>query len=104
MPTDYDESGAYRYPEGFDPATGDWKDGFDDQRGKWEVDYGAAQARWEAHKKQVARMNAEAEAFPEVAPASEAAVAVPVEESAGTLAEDEQLTALRDKLAGTDAE
>jgi small subunit ribosomal protein S1 len=104
MPTDYDESGTYRYPEGFDPATGEWKDGFDEQKAKWEVDYSAAQARWEAHKVQVVRMNAEAEAFPEVAPQADSAPAEANDESAGTLAEDEQLTALRDKLAGNDGE
>ena len=104
MPTDYDESGTYRYPEGFDPATGEWKDGFDEQRAKWEVAYAAAQARWEAHKVQVVRMNAEAEAFPEVAPQSDGGSSGTSEEAPGTLAEDEQLSALRDKLAGTDSE
>ena len=49
-------------------------------------------------------MNAEAEAFPEVAPAADVVSSAPAEESAGTLAEDEQLAALRDKLAGKDAE
>ncbi len=101
MPTDYDEQGQYRYPEGFDPATGEWKDGFEEQRTKWEHDYAAAQARWEAHKIQVARMNAEAEAAPAVAAEDVAASTAPADEDrAGTLADDEQLAALRAKLAG----
>ena len=105
MPTDYDETGAYRYPEGFDPATGEWKDGFDESRTKWEHDYSAAQARWEAHKVQVVRMNAEAEAFPEAPPADASATTQANEpEAPGALAEDEALMALRDKLAGETVE
>ena len=98
-----DENGEYKYPEGFDAETGAWKEGFDAQREAWEQEYAAAQTRWEAHKVQVARMNAEADALPEIAPVVEASSA-PAEESAGTLAEDEQLAALRDKLAGKDDE
>jgi hypothetical protein len=49
-------------------------------------------------------MNAEAEAFPEVAPQSDGGSSGTSEEAPGTLAEDEQLSALRDKLAGTDSE
>jgi small subunit ribosomal protein S1 len=105
MPTDYDETGAYRYPEGFDPATGEWKDGHDESRTKWEHDYSAAQARWEAHKVQDVRMNAEAEAFPEAPPADASSAAQASEpEAPGALAEDESLIALRDKLAGETAE
>ena len=54
MLTEYDEQGNYKYPEGFDPETNEWREGFEAQREKWEQDYAAAQARWEAHKKQVA--------------------------------------------------
>ncbi len=79
----------------------EWKDGFEEQRTKWEHDYAAAQARWEAHKVQVARMNAEAEAAPVVASDDVAASTAPADEDrAGTLADDEQLAALRAKLAG----
>ena len=98
MPTEYDAQGNYTYPEGFNPETGEWREGFDEQRASWERDYAAAQARWEAHKKQVAEMDA--------------LVIVPVEgvseqateaslgevESQGTLADDESLAALREKL------
>ena len=60
MLTEYDEQGNYKYPEGFDPETNEWREGFEAQREKWEQDYAAAQARWEAHKKQVAAANAAA--------------------------------------------
>ncbi|KAF5289827.1 hypothetical protein FQR65_LT20756 [Abscondita terminalis] len=59
MTTEYDENGEYKYPEGFDPETQEWKEGFESQREKWEQEYAAAQERWEAHKKQVAAMLAE---------------------------------------------
>ena len=52
MVTEYDEHGNYKYPEGFDPETNEWREGFEAQREKWEQEYAAAQARWEAHKKQ----------------------------------------------------
>ncbi|MEB0222597.1 hypothetical protein QN393_26190, partial [Pseudomonas sp. AB12(2023)] len=51
MLTEYDDQGNYKYPEGFDPETNEWREGFENQREKWEQDYAAAQARWEAHKK-----------------------------------------------------
>src|SRR5690606_34300322 len=57
MVAEYDAEGNYKYPEGFDPETNEWKPGFESQREKWEQEYAAAQARWEAHKHQVARFN-----------------------------------------------
>ncbi|MET0907958.1 MAG: S1 RNA-binding domain-containing protein, partial [Ilumatobacteraceae bacterium] len=98
MLTEYDDQGNYKYPEGFDPETNEWREGFETQREKWEQDYAAAQARWEAHKKQVASANDEIIAPGDVASAagnsftSEAA-------GAGTLADDEALAALREKLS-----
>jgi small subunit ribosomal protein S1 len=104
MPTDYDEKGNYRYPEGFDPESGEWRDGFDEARAKWEKDYAAARTRWEAHKVQVARMNAEAEKFPELPEANSVPeAAVEDSEKAGTRAEDEQLAQLREQLSGEEA-
>jgi small subunit ribosomal protein S1 len=106
MLTEYDESGNYKYPEGFDPATNEWREGFDAQREKWELDYAAAQARWEQHKTQV-KASLEREANLPTAPAAgsaEAAASSFASEdvaSAGTLADDESLAALRDKLAGS---
>jgi hypothetical protein len=49
-------------------------------------------------------MNAEAEAFPEVAPAESSNATAAEPEAPGALAEDEALIALRDKLAGETAE
>src|SRR6201746_614240 len=69
MLTEYDDQGNYKYPEGFDPETNEWREGFDSQREKWEQDYAAAQARWEAHKKQVATSNEEEDNLPSSAPA-----------------------------------
>ncbi len=102
MLTEYDEKGNYKYPDGFDPETNEWRDGFETQREKWEQDYAAAQARWELHKTQVKAM-AEAEAkVVESATSSSAESSGSYSsdaESAGTLADDESLAALRDKLA-----
>ena len=97
MLTEYDESGNYKYPEGFDPETNEWREGFDAAREKWEQDYAAAQARCEQHKLQVKATN-EAEANIPDAPAAAAAESTSFSSeaaSAGTLADDESLAALR---------
>jgi len=98
MLTEYDDAGNYKYPEGFDPETNEWREGFETQREKWEQDYAAAQARWESHKKQVA-----AAALEEDAPSTPGAPAGSSFSSestgAGTLADDESLAALREKLS-----
>lgn len=98
MPTEYDEAGNYKYPDGFDPESGEWKDGFDEQRAKWEQDYAAAQARWEQHKKQVATALVEDENLD--APSTGGAGFSSDASGAGTLADDESLAALREKLSG----
>ncbi|MCU1584458.1 MAG: ribosomal protein, partial [Microbacteriaceae bacterium] len=95
MLTEYDEQGNYKYPDGFDPETNEWKEGFEAQREKWEQDYAAAQARWEAHKKQVATAD---ENISEV-PASAGSSFSSDSDSSGTLADDEALAALREKLS-----
>jgi small subunit ribosomal protein S1 len=101
MVTEYDEQGNYKFPEGFDAESGEWLEGFDAQRETWEAEYAAAQARWEQHKAQV--LAAEEKGIAE-APAS--AAAAPTGNSfssegasTGTLADDESLAALREKLA-----
>jgi small subunit ribosomal protein S1 len=94
MPTEYDEAGNYKYPEGFDSETQEWKDGYDDQRAKWEQDYAAAQARWELHKKQVVAALADEDTELPAASGFTSETA-----SAGTLADDESLAALREKLS-----
>ncbi|MFK5635373.1 MULTISPECIES: 30S ribosomal protein S1 [unclassified Ornithinimicrobium] len=103
MAAEYDEAGNYKYPEGFDPETNEWLDGFETQREKWETEYAAAHERWEAHKTQVEKA-AEAgtdEGGVEVAPATTTtSYSSDSEEAAGTLASDEALAALREKLTG----
>ena len=98
----FDESGNYIGPEGFDPETGEWKAGFEGQRADWEREYAEAHARWEAHRKQVdeARVADRAAALEagEV-PSTYSSEPQAVAES-GTLASDEALQALRDKLTG----
>ena len=93
MPASFDDEGKYIGPEGFDPNTGEWLDGFDEQRAEWERQYAEAVARWEAHKKQVEETAAEAASDDQSSYSSEAA-------DSGTLASDEALQALRDKLTG----
>ncbi|MEY2675363.1 MAG: ribosomal protein [Actinomycetota bacterium] len=99
MAADYDENGQYKYPEGFDPATNEWKAGFEEARAKWEKEYAEAHARWEAHKKQVAAANEAAANLPDTAEPAAASASYSSESSeTGTLAGDESLAALRDKL------
>jgi len=97
MAAQYDAEGNYIYPEGFDPETNDWMAGFEKQREEWERQYAEAQTRYEAHQKQITEaQKAEAEA----AAASSYSSTPPAEEAGGTLATDEALAALREKLAG----
>ena len=99
MAAEYDENGNYKYPEGFDPETNEWLEGYDAQREAWEAEYAAAHARWEAHKAQVAR--AMEEDTDSGAPASgSASYSSAASEATGTLASDEALAALREKLTG----
>jgi small subunit ribosomal protein S1 len=103
MPTEYDDKGNYAYPEGFNVETGEWLEGFDDQRKVWEGQYADAQARWQSHKAQVAHMAAMV-IVPVESSADEAEGVMPqpvADEQEGTLADDEALSALRDKLIGS---
>jgi small subunit ribosomal protein S1 len=115
MAAEYDEAGNYKYPEGFDPETNEWVVGHEEQREKWEKQYAQAHARWEAHKIQVEeaiKADAEAAANPEKptsyssngsssesngSSSSSSSDSSPAE---GTLASDEALAALREKLTG----
>jgi small subunit ribosomal protein S1 len=99
MAADYDDKGTYKYPDGFDSATSEWKPGFEEARAKWEKEYAEAHARWEEHKNQVKLANEAAAKLPD-APAEAPAGASYSSESneGGTLAADESLAALRDKL------
>ncbi|WP_432498742.1 30S ribosomal protein S1 [Kineococcus auxinigenes] len=118
MAADYDEQGNYKYPEGFDPETNDWLEGYEAQREEWETQYALAHERWEAHKRSVAEQaeaeaRAEAEGVPAAASTSSTASSSSsgsgsapssytseAPEAAGTLASDEALAALREKLTG----
>ena len=96
MSADYDEAGNYKYPEGFDSETNEWLSGYETQREEWERQYAEAHKRWEAHKKQVEEaQKAEATAAGET-PSSYSSETDP----SGTLATDEALAALREKLTG----
>ncbi|MEN9971582.1 MAG: ribosomal protein [Actinomycetota bacterium] len=103
LATDFDDQGNYKYPEGFDSATSEWKPGFEDAKAKWEKEYAEAHARWEEHKKQVKAANELAATLPDAKPEVQASTTTSsssegVTASEGTLSDDEALSALRDKL------
>ena len=109
MADSYDEQGNYVFPEGFDPDTNEWKEGFDEQRQAWEARYAESERRFNLHTAQIERNRAAAAEAAESAEASsnyssDSTDAAPASEtqaeSGGSLASDEQLAALRDKLAG----
>ena len=101
MAAEYDENGGYKYPEGFDPEKGEWLEGYEAQREAWEAQYAEAQARFEAHKVQVAKaLEEEQESGAPAAPAANASYSSAPSEASGTLASDEALAALREKLTG----
>ena len=93
----FDGAGKYIGPEGFDPETGEWKAGFEDQRAAWEQEYADAHARWEAHRKQMSEAQ-EADPTAAVDSGEATSYSSEAEETDGSLASDEALQALRDKL------
>ena len=109
MADSYDEQGNYIFPEGFDPETNEGMEGYGEARQQWEARYAEAERRHQAHAAQIERHRAAAAEAAEQAGdqanySSESAAAAPAadqaEENIGSLASDEQLAALRDKLAG----
>ena len=119
MAATYDEAGNYIYPEGFDAETGEWLPGFEAARDAWEKQYADAQKRFQAHQEQIKRMAAAdargGRCRPRTPPrpAARARTAEEGEDAAprrgppggcrasgGTLASDEALQALREKLSG----
>ena len=101
MAADYDDAGQYKYPEGFDSATSEWKPGYEDARTKWEKEYAEAHARWEEHKRQVKIANEAAAKLPDapaVDPATSSSSHSSESADEGTLSGDESLAALRDQL------
>jgi small subunit ribosomal protein S1 len=108
MPAEYDESGNYKYPEGFDSETGEWLEGYEDQREQWERQYAEARTRFDAHRKQIEEARkAEAEAAGDSGggggggePTSYSGGGEQRAPAEGALASDEALAALREKLSG----
>ena len=101
MADSYDDKGNYIYPEGFDAENQEWKPGFEEQQQAWERQYSEAQARWEAHKKQVSDAEtSEREAAVQASTGFSSASTQESESGEGSLASDEALQALRDKLTG----
>jgi small subunit ribosomal protein S1 len=107
MPVEYDADGHYVYPAGFDAETNEWLPGFETQQAEWERQYAEARARYEAHRKQAAAAQAaDAEAGvggseeAEGSPSSYSSDGGGAAEAGGTLASDEALAALREKLTG----
>ena len=98
MAADYDDAGQYKYPEGFDSATSEWKPGYEDARTKWEKEYAEAHARWEEHKRQVKIANEAAAKLPDAPAVDPAASSSSESADEGTLSGDESLAALRDQL------
>jgi small subunit ribosomal protein S1 len=101
MSADYDDAGNYKYPDGFDPDTQEWLPGFEKQREEWEKQYAEAHARWEAHKNQIETAQAaDADATAETPSSYSSTEPQQAEDEGGTLASDEALQALREKLTG----
>jgi small subunit ribosomal protein S1 len=103
LATDFDDQGNYKYPEGFNSATSEWKPGFEEAKAKWEKEYAEANSRWMEHKKQVKAANELAATLPDAKPEVQAKTTTSSSsegstESEGTLSDDEALSALRDKL------
>ncbi len=98
----YDESGNFVPPEGFDVESGEWLEGFDTQREAWEKQYSEAHAVYESHLKQIAAAAvADAEAAEPSNYSSGSAAPADPEVPSGSLVNDEQLAALRERLAGS---
>jgi small subunit ribosomal protein S1 len=111
MASHYDEAGNYIHPEGFDAETNEWLVGFEKQREAWEKEYADAYARFQQHKKQledarekeIAAATAQATGTAPAAPAAGGETPRGYSSPApatGTLATDEALAALREKLSG----
>jgi small subunit ribosomal protein S1 len=115
MTASYDDQGNYIYPEGFDHETGEWREGYDEQRAVWEQQYAVAHTRWEAHKKQIEEAqkvddeSGEASTYSsQPAPqrpqqtqdSGESGEPQERPQAEGSLASDEALQALREKLTG----
>jgi small subunit ribosomal protein S1 len=101
MTSSYDEAGNYIYPEGFDPETGEWQEGYEEARATWEKQYAEAHERWEAHKKQIEEAEKASLEAGEAGSYS-AGSDTETQTDGGSLASDEALQALREKLTGNE--
>jgi len=99
MAASYDDQGNYIYPEGFDPETNEWLPGYEKQREEWERQYAEAQSRYEAHRKQIEEAK-RADAEASGGGGGGGSYTSEPEDTGGTLASDEALAALREKLTG----
>jgi small subunit ribosomal protein S1 len=114
MADSYDEQGNYIFPEGFDPETNEWLEGFEKQREAWESRYAEAERRHKMHTAQMEKFAAAAEAAANAPseyssdsadkggdqPATASVSSSSSAPKGGSLASDEQLAALREKLSG----
>ncbi|WP_207843608.1 30S ribosomal protein S1 [Williamsia soli] len=115
MADSYDEQGNYIFPEGFDSETNEWLDGFEKQREAWESRYAEAERRHKMHTAQMEKFAAAAEAAANAptdyssdsadkggddAATATSSSSSSAPKSGGSLASDEQLAALREKLSG----
>jgi small subunit ribosomal protein S1 len=101
MADSYDEQGNYIFPEGFDAETNEWLEGFDKQRAEWEDRYAEAERRHKMHTTQMEKFAAAEAAAAEKQPSANGSSRSDDAPSGGSLASDEQLAALREKLAGS---
>jgi small subunit ribosomal protein S1 len=99
----FDDHGNYIGPEGFDPETGEWKPGFEDQRSAWEREYADAHERWVAHRRQADDARTADQAAAIETGDGLSSYSSDSADSSGTLASDEALQALRDKLTGDES-
>ena len=118
MVTEYDEQGNYKYPEGFDPETNEWLEGFDDparevgaavRRGPGSLGgaQGAGRGRDQGRRRGcgqrrrrdvlLVRLGSTWPSGDDGGAAARRRAPAPAE---GTLASDEALAALREKLTG----
>jgi small subunit ribosomal protein S1 len=113
MADSYDDAGNYIFPEGFDSETNEWLEGFEKQREAWEARYAEAERRHKLHTAQIEKFAKAAEeaanaptdysSESSAAPAGGGSSTSSSSSSAprgGSLASDEQLAALREKLSG----
>ncbi|CAM3145744.1 MULTISPECIES: 30S ribosomal protein S1 [Williamsia] len=115
MADSYDEQGNYIFPEGFDSETNEWLEGFEKQREAWESRYAEAERRHKMHTAQMEKFAAAAEAAANAptdyssdsadkvggdAASATSSSSSSAPKSGGSLASDEQLAALREKLSG----